>query len=478
MKKIISLLLVIVMALSLVACGASAPAATEAPAEDNNVPMQYIKADEAKELLNSDEYVFFDIRKAADSSANSIPGAQAWDMDAAKEGDAEAGKATMTKATEGLDKKIILVCYSGKRYAQAATNALSAIGYDMSKVYTLEGGFTNWSEALPELTTNTPAETEAAPDVEALPTNKVFVSPEWVKSVIDGNQPESANYIIAETYWGPESDSPDYLTGHIPGAIHIPTETVECEPYWNLFDPETLEANMLAYGITKDTTVILYGNDVSGTCRVAYAYLYAGVENVKVINGSVEAWIAAGYDVETGSVAPVAADSFGATVPAHPEYWISIEDAAQKLENDPNFKLVSIRSKIEWLGETSGYSYMDKAGEPKGAVYGYAGSDPYHMEDYLNEDGTYITYEQMLELWADCDFTVENELAFYCGTGWRATIPFLLCYEGGVQNMKLYDGGWYQWLMHDDLPVQVGDPSSPDVVYTTVGELETGKAAK
>ena len=153
MKRIISLLLVLVMALSLAACGA--PAATEAPA-DNNVPMQYIKHDEAKELLENDEYVFFDIRKAADSSANSIPGAQAWDMDAAKEGDAEAGKATMTEATKGLDKKIILVCYSGKRYAQAATNALAAIGYDMSKVYTLEGGFTNWSEVLPELTTNPP----------------------------------------------------------------------------------------------------------------------------------------------------------------------------------------------------------------------------------------------------------------------------------------------------------------------------------
>ena len=156
MKRIISLLLVLVMALSLAACGAKAPA--EAPAaEAENYPMQYIKADEAKELLENDEYVFFDIRKAADSSANSIPGAEAWDMDAAKEGDAEAGKATMKKATEGLDKKIILVCYSGKRYAQAATNALSAIGYDMTKVYTLEGGFTNWSETLPELTTAAPA---------------------------------------------------------------------------------------------------------------------------------------------------------------------------------------------------------------------------------------------------------------------------------------------------------------------------------
>ena len=162
-KKIISMLLVIVMALSLVACGGNTAAPAETKTED--VAMQYITADEAKALVGNDEYVFFDVRKAADSAANTITGALAYDMDAAKEGDAEAGKATMKKATEGLDKKLILVCYSGKRYAQATTNALAAIGYDMSKVYTLEGGFNNWSEKLPELTTagvavEAPAETE------------------------------------------------------------------------------------------------------------------------------------------------------------------------------------------------------------------------------------------------------------------------------------------------------------------------------
>ena len=145
MKKAISLLLVIVMALSLVACGA-APAT-----ETADVAMQYITAEEAKELLENDAYVFFDVRKAADSSTSTIPGAVAWDMDAAKEGDAEAGKATMTEATKGLDKNLILVCYSGKRYAQATTNALSAIGYDMTKVFTLEGGFNGWTEKFPEL---------------------------------------------------------------------------------------------------------------------------------------------------------------------------------------------------------------------------------------------------------------------------------------------------------------------------------------
>ena len=182
MKKVISMLLVLVMALSLVACGAKAPESAETPATD--VAMQYITADEAKELVGNDEYVFFDVRKAADSAANSIVGAQAWDMDAAKEGDAEAGKATMTEATKDLDKKIIVVCYSGKRYAQATTNALAAIGYDMTKVFTLEGGFNNWSEKLPELTTAgaTPA-TEAAPQLSG--TMKVVATSDKYVTLFD-----------------------------------------------------------------------------------------------------------------------------------------------------------------------------------------------------------------------------------------------------------------------------------------------------
>ena len=121
------------------------------PAEP--VAMQYMTPAEALELLENEEYVFFDVRKAADYATSHIPGALGYDMDAAKEGDFQAGVATMQTAIEGLDKNIILVCYSGKRYAQATTNVLSALGYDMTKVYTLEGGFTAWSETYPETVT-------------------------------------------------------------------------------------------------------------------------------------------------------------------------------------------------------------------------------------------------------------------------------------------------------------------------------------
>lgn len=323
----------------------------------------------------------------------------------------------------------------------------------------------------------TPAE-EPADKVEAVDVKKVFVSPEWVKSVIDGKQPESENYVILEASWGPASDSPDYNTGHIPGAVHVDISSIEGEPYWNIKTPEEVEQAMLDLGITKDKVVILYGSDVSGTARVAYAYLWAGVENVKILNGSLNAWTSAGYDLETTPNEATPATEFGAVVPVNPQYWTSVEDAAKKLEEDPNFKLVSIRSYNEFIGETSGYSYIDKAGEPKGAVWGKAGSDPYHMEDYTHEDGTYISMDEMKALWEGLDFTLDNDLAFYCGTGWRASIPFLIMYENGYTNMSMYDGGWYQWQMNDDLPVQIGDPSKGDVQFTTVGELSNDKAAK
>ena len=318
-----------------------------------------------------------------------------------------------------------------------------------------------------------PKVTAAAVDVK-----KVFVTPEWVKSVIDGKQKESGQYIIIEASWKPVADNPYYTAGHIPGAVLADIASVVEEPYLNLKSAKDIKKSVLDLGITKDTTVILYGKDAASTTRVAYAYLWLGVENVKVLNGSLTAWKNAGYALETTANKPTPAVEFGVQVPANPHYLLSIEEAAKKLEKDPNFRLVSIRSYEEFTGKISGSAFINKAGEPKGAVWGKAGSDPYHMEDYTHKDGSYITMNEMKTLWQGLDFTLDNELSFYCGAGWRATIPFLIMYENGYTNMTMYDGGWFQWQRYDELPVQVGDPRTGEAVYTTVSELPNDKAVK
>jgi thiosulfate/3-mercaptopyruvate sulfurtransferase len=353
----------------------------------------------------------------------------------------------------------------------------------MSKVYTLEGGFTNWSEVLPELTTAAPAETEAAEVKEALPARTVYVDAAYVKDVIDGKMPESENYVIVNVaYPMTSADFAPYGEGHIPGSIYASIMEVEDATgdnvgAYNLLAAEEIRDYALSHGITKDTVVILYGPDISGVGRQAYGYIYMGVENVKILNGGLDAWTAAGYELETTENVGTPAADFGCAVPAHPEYWTSIEDAKTKPESDPNFKLVSIRSEPEWLGQTSGYGYMDKAGEPKGAVWGKGAQTAGDVADFTNEDGTVKDFAGVTAVWEGCDFTLDNHLAFYCGTGWRATVPFLVLYQEGYDNISVFDGGWYQWLMDDSNAVQVGDPAG-DVVYTTVGELPTGMAAK
>jgi len=320
-------------------------------------------------------------------------------------------------------------------------------------------------------------EVSDADKVEAVEKTQVYVAPEWVNSVVQGQQEESADYVILECSWGPEDAAEAYAEAHIPGAIHMNTDNIEEEEYWNVRSAEEIGQLMRDFGITRDTAVICYGSDSVNAAddRVAFALLWAGVENVKCLDGGFETWTAAGYETETTSNQPTVAEAeFGVEIPAHPEYILTADEVKDKLANDDNFKLVSIRSEAEFLGETSGYGYIDKAGEPRGAIWGHDTDDG----SYANADGTTVGMDVLERCLQESGASLDNEISFYCGTGWRATIPFLIMYQNGDTGMSLYDGGWFVWIMDDSNEVQVGDPAGDDCVYTTVGELSNDKAVQ
>lgn len=337
------------------------------------------------------------------------------------------------------------------------------------------------SEDQEEVANEVPTEPEQ--DINDInPDKQVYVTADWVKEVIDGNE-DVGDYVVAEVTWGEAADSPDYLDKHLPGATHFNTDSIEEGPVWNIKEPEEIEQAFLDQGITSDTTLILYGPD-EGVDRYAFTALYMGVDNVKVLNGGLEAWENAGYETESGEVEFVAADGdFGVEAPAHPEFLISLEDTADRLENDPDFQLVSTRSENEWLGIESGYSYIPKAGEPAGAIWGRpllrgtGTADAGRMEDYRNEDGTYKDFPEIAAMWEYEGVDFSKPIAFYCGTAWRSSPAWLMMYERDYEPLH-FDGSWNEWQMHDELPVQVGDPDSDDVVYTTVGELDDDKASE
>lgn len=310
---------------------------------------------------------------------------------------------------------------------------------------------------------------EKASDSSLEDENKnIIISADQAKSLIDENKDK--NLVIAEVTWGEADASKNYLKKHIPSAIHINTDSIEERPLWNFKSDDELVKSMLEYGIDKDTKVLLYGPD-SGAPRVALAYLMEGVDNVKLIDGGISAWEAEGFDTEDGENKADAKTDFKGDYPAHPELIVSFDQAKKDIEDEDSDKqYITTRTYDEYIGKTSGYTYIPKAGELPGAIYGH------DEADYKNPDGTYISYDDMVKMLEDEGVDINKDMVFYCGTGWRAALPLLSFYENGIES-KLFDGGWNEWQMHDELPVQIGDPKT-DVKMMTVGELSNDKAKK
>lgn len=275
-----------------------------------------------------------------------------------------------------------------------------------------------------------------------------FVSADWVHTRPGGD------FLLFEAGHGPQEA---YRAGHIPGAVYLDTNAVERPPMWNRLPDGELARVLLAHGITQDKTVVLYGRGALAAARVGVILLYAGVRDVRLLDGGFSAWQAAGLPVETGECLPAPATTFGASVPARPEFFTSTEQVRAMLAGE-NSLVVSVRSWAEYIGETSGYGNIPARGRIAGAVWGHAGSDKDRLEDYFNPDGTARPLQDIAANWRKVGITPEKRVAFYCGTGWRASAAFFFAYAMGWKNISVYDGGWLEWSSDPANPTEAGIP--------------------
>jgi molybdopterin synthase sulfurtransferase len=308
--------------------------------------------------------------------------------------------------------------------------------------------------------------------LERLPRYRHLVHPDWLQARLNGEAPEepgNAALVVCHAHF---QNPADYARGHIPGALSLDTNWLEAAETWNRRSPEELDALLCSLGITSDTTVVLYGRHSFPTydmpdpgssaghlaaIRSAAILLYAGVEDVRILNGGIHSWIDAGLLLSTEHVAPIPADAFGAQIPAHPEYIVDIEEAKRLLAASDG-ELVSVRSLSEFIGERSGYHYIEKTGRIPGAVFGNCGSDAYHMENYRNFDYTTREYGEIARNWAEVGVVPEKHVAFYCGTGWRGAEAFMNAWLMGWPRACVYDGGWFEWSSDPANPIVTGEP--------------------
>ncbi len=302
---------------------------------------------------------------------------------------------------------------------------------------------------------------------------KALVHPEWVFKLISGEHPssfENDRFVICHAHY---RNRDAYLQGHIPGAIDIDTLALEAPETWNRRSPEELKLALEKHGITSDTTVVLYGrfmypdnNDPFpgsaagqlGAMRCAFIMMYAGVKDIRILNGGFQSWKDAGYEISTEDIPKIPVSDFGAKIPVHPEFAVDLPEA-KKLLASATGDLVCVRSWPEFIGEVSGYNYIEKKGRIPGAIFGNCGMDAYHMENYRNLDHTTREYGEIEAMWQEAGISSGKRLAFYCGTGWRGSEAFFNAWLMGWPDVSVFDGGWFEWSNDPANPVETGEPA-------------------
>jgi 3-mercaptopyruvate sulfurtransferase SseA len=246
-----------------------------------------------------------------------------------------------------------------------------------------------------------------------------------------------------------------FLDGHISGAAYIDTLEFESAPLWNKIADQALLELLLRHGIRHDTTVVLYGRNCLAAARAAHLMLYAGVADVRLLDGGFDAWQALALPVALGPASQYAAAAdFGVHFPAHPEYLIDMHQARQLLEQGDG-ALVSVRTWNEFIGKTSGYSYIEAKGDIPGARWGrtHHDDDVNSMSEFHGPDGTMISSTEICRIWSATNIRPGKQTAFYCGTGWRASLAFFYAWLMNWERISVYDGGWCEWSRDPDNPV-------------------------
>ncbi|MBW1849514.1 MAG: sulfurtransferase [Deltaproteobacteria bacterium] len=310
--------------------------------------------------------------------------------------------------------------------------------------------------------------------MEHLTRYRQLVSAEWLKELLDtgkADEYDNGKYVICHAHY---RNRGAYDEGHIPGAVELDTNTLESPQTWNRRSPGELKETFESLGITHDTTVILYGrfsfpnNDDPfpgssaghlAAIRSAFIMMYAGIKDVRILNGGLQSWNDAGFAVTNEETMKHPVADFGVPIPGQPDLAVDLEEAKEILKA-PDKNLVSIRSWREFIGEVSGYNYINKKGRIPGAIFGNCGSDAYHMENYRNLDHTTREYHEIEALLAGIGVIPDKMNAFYCGTGWRGSEAWFNVWLMGWPRIAVYDGGWYEWSNDPANPYETGIPKT------------------
>ncbi len=295
-----------------------------------------------------------------------------------------------------------------------------------------------------------------------------LVSPRWL---VDRRAEEPApDIVVVDLRWREDGSGLDrFRAGHVPGAVFCDWTTDLVDPNhryaFMLAPPDRFAAAMSRIGVGDDTTVVAYADDLgSGPFRLWWASRIYGHDQVRILDGGLERWLAEGRPVEAGD-ARMRTDSGRTSVwtprPALDGPAATADDVAAA-EADTSVVVLDSRPPFQFAGEAvwfeTGAVAADGSGvshTPRGPLR--AGHVPWARNvpsaSLYARDGRLKEPDELRALFAGAGVAPGVRAVTYCGVGISASALLFALRLAGIDDVRLYDASWEEWGRDPDRPV-------------------------
>jgi thiosulfate/3-mercaptopyruvate sulfurtransferase len=257
---------------------------------------------------------------------------------------------------------------------------------------------------------------------------------------------QAGRAVLLDVRWalGDPHGREHYLDGHLPGAVFVDLESELADPpspqagRHPMPSLQRLQASARRWGISGGDRVVAY--DASGGLAAARAWWllrWAGLTDVRLLDGGLEAWLRAGGALESGDVVPEPGDVTltGGGMPV-----LSIDEAAALPASGG--VLLDARAGERYRGEVEPID--PRAGHVPGAT-----SAP--TTENLAADGTFRSAADLRLRFSELGAAPGTTVGVYCGSGVTAAHEVAALAEAGI-DAALWPGSWSQWSSDPDRP--------------------------